>query len=504
MFIDARSVPDGERLDADIAIVGAGAAGLSLAIALEGAGLNVALIESGGLEWSEEAQDLAAGELGPQVYATPETVRLRYFGGTTGHWGGWCRELDGVDFEKRDFVNLSGWPIAKSDLAPFYKRAQDILHLGAARYDDSEGIAALAGAKLPIPRDSDIEPVLFEFSPPIRMGEVYRGLIDKSDTRCFLNATVSDIRVSDDAKSVTALTIARDGGAPVTMNVRHAVLACGGLSNAQMLLNADTQVAGGLGNGTGQVGRYFADHPILIGYAAVLSFGPEAGEAFATSDISAGGRRYRLAFQPREDYRRAQKRLSCLATIEPGGPSFSNGAFDRWETRWFGQSETAVALAALGKPGWTPRIHMLNAGLETRPDPESRVTLTGTRDRHGVRRLKVDWKLNDADLEDYLANLADLGRALSASGAGLVRIAPDARERWPGETNWGHHNMGTTRMGADAATSVCDGEARVHGMANLWIAGSSLYTTPGAANPTLTLVALALRLAETLKREAHA
>lgn len=504
MFIDARSLPDDEKLDADIAIVGAGAAGLSLAIALEGAGLNVALLESGGLEWSEEAQDLAAGELGPQTYATPESVRLRYFGGTTGHWGGWCRELDAVDFEPRDFVKLSGWPITKSELEPFYRRAQEVLHLGPARYDDSAGVAALAGVKLPIPRSSDIEPVLFEFSPPIRMGEVYRDLIDKSDTRCFLNATVSDIRVSDDAKSVTALTIARDGGKPLSMSVRHAVLACGGLSNAQMLLNADAQVAGGLGNATGQVGRYFADHPILIGYAAVLSFGPEAGDVFATNDIPAGGRRYRLAFQPRDDYRRAKGRLSCLATIEPGGPSFSNGAFDRWETRWFGQSETASALAALGKPGWTPRVHMLNAGLETRPDPDSRVTLTDARDRHGVRRLKVDWKLNDRDLEDYLANLADLGRALSASGAGMVRIAPDARERWPAETNWGHHNMGTTRMGADAATSVCDGDARVHGMANLWIAGSSLYTTPGAANPTLTLVALALRLAETLKREARA
>ena len=78
MFIDARSLPDGEALSADIAIVGAGAAGISLAIALEGAGLKVALIESGGLEWSEEAQDLAAGELGAQVYATPETVRLRW------------------------------------------------------------------------------------------------------------------------------------------------------------------------------------------------------------------------------------------------------------------------------------------------------------------------------------------------------------------------------------------------------------------------------------------
>jgi len=504
MFLDARSLPDGEALDADIAIVGAGAAGLSIAIALEGAGLKIVLLESGGLEWSDAAQDLAAGELGPQTYATPETVRLRYFGGTTGHWGGWCRELDAVDFEPRAFVPLSGWPISKDALTPWYAKAQDILHLGAARYGDSEQIAAASNVKLPIPRDSDIEPVLFEFSPPIRMGEVYRGLIEKSATRCFLNATLSDIRVSDDATSVSALTISRDGGAPLILSARHVVLACGGLSNAQMMLNADSQISGGIGNGADQVGRYFTDHPILIGYAAVLSFGPEAGGTFATSEISSGGRRYRLAFQPNENFRRAKGRLCCLATIEPGGPAYANGAFDRWEDRWFGPQETAAALAAFGKPGWTPRVHMLNAGIETRPNADSRVTLTDKRDRHGVRRLKVDWRLSDTDFEDYLANLADLGRAMAASGAGLVRIAPDARERYPAETNWGHHNLGTTRMGTDPTTSVCDGDGRVHGLANLWVAGSSLYTTPGAANPTLTLVALALRLADTLKREGAA
>jgi choline dehydrogenase-like flavoprotein len=504
MFLDARSLPAGETLDADIAIVGAGAAGLSLAIALEGAGLKIALLESGGLEWSEEAQDLAAGELGPQTYATPQTVRLRYFGGTTGHWGGWCRELDDVDFEKRDFVPLSGWPISKAELAPWYAKAQGILHLGEARYGDSAEVAAASNVRLPIPRDSDIEPVLFEFSPPIRMGEVYRDLIGKSETRCFLNATLSDMRVSDDARTVTALTISRDGGAPLTLSAKHVVLACGGLSNAQMLLNADSQVAGGLGNGADQVGRYFTDHPILIGYAALLSFGPEAGDKFATGDIASGGRRYRLAFQPNEDYRRAKGRLSCLATIEPGGPQFVDGAFNRWEERWFGPQDMAAALAAFGKPGWAPRVHMLNAGLETRPNADSRVTLTDARDRHGVRRLKVDWQLTDIDMEDYLANLADLGRAFAASGAGLVRIAPDAHERYPAETNWGHHNLGTTRMGADAATSVCDGDGRVHGLSNLWVAGSSLYTTPGAANPTLTLVALALRLADRLKREGAA
>lgn len=502
MFIDGRALPSGDLPPVDLAIVGAGAAGITLARALSGTGLKIALIESGGFDWAEEAQDLAAGELGEQTYGGLDAVRLRQFGGTTGHWGGWCRELDAIDFEARDHVPFSGWPIAKADLAPYYAQAQAILHLGAARYHDSEGVAAENKAALPVARDAAVEPVLFEFSPPIRMGEVYRDELGKGPVAVHLNTTVSDLRVSDDGRAITTLTLARDGGPPVSLAARHVVLACGGLSNAQMLLQSDSQLRGGVGNANDQVGRYFAEHPILIGYAAILSLGEAAGGPFAFGDIGASGRRYRLAFQPSEATRRAAGRLSCLITIEGPGPTFdpATGVFDRADPRWFGPPETVEAIARLQAKG-KARIHMLNAGLETRPNPNSRVVLTGTRDRFGLRRIKLDWRLTDADLEDYLANLADFGKGLARAGTAVLRIAPDARERFPAETSWGNHHMGTTRMGTDPTVSVCDRDGRVHGMANLWVAGSSLYPTPGAANPTLTLVALALRLADKLKTE---
>jgi choline dehydrogenase-like flavoprotein len=503
MFVDGRSLPAGEALEADLAIVGAGAAGITLAQALKDAGLKIALIESGGLEWSEEAQDLAAGELGQQTYATPDTVRLRYFGGTTGHWGGWCRELDAIDFEARDFVPLSGWPLKKSEIDPWYAKAHPILQLGTPqRYGDSEGIAKLSNVSLPVARDGDIEPILFEFSPPTRMGEVYRAELEQSAVRVFLNTTVTDIRVDDAATTATTLALSRDGGAPLALKARHAVLATGALSNAQMLLSADSQVRGGLGNGNDQVGRYFTDHPILIGYAAILALDPSAGGPFAFADIHAVSRRWRLAFQPSEAYRARAKRLSCLITIEPPGPAFdpATGGFDRADPRWYGAPETVNAVAALNAKG-PVRLHVLNAGIETRPNADSRVTLTDARDRFGMRRLKIDWRLSDTDLEDYLLNLADFGRALAKTGAALLRVPPDARARWPEETSWGHHNLGTTRMGDDPKTSVCDRDGRVHGFSNLWVAGSSLWTTPGAANPTLTIVALALRLADRLKAE---
>jgi choline dehydrogenase-like flavoprotein len=503
MFIDGRSLPAGETLDADIAIVGAGAAGITLARALSGSGLKIALIESGGLEWSQAAQDLAAGELGEQTYGALDAVRLRQFGGTTGHWGGWCRELDPIDFEPRAHVPLSGWPIRKTDIAGYYAKAQPILQLGQARYEDSERVASELKAQLPISMQGDIEPVLFEMSPPTRMGEMYRAEIERADTVvAYLNLTVTDIGVSDDANRVTALTLARDGAGTVQLTARHVVLAGGGMSNPQMLLCADGQVRGGLGNARDQVGRYFAEHPILIGYGAVLSFGEPAGGPFAFSDIQHGPQRYRLAFQPSEAIRAAGGRLSALITIEPPGPVFDpvKGGFTTWDPRWYGAEEDVRAIMAV-QGATSARVHVLNAGIETRPNADSRITLTDKRDRFGMRQIRFDWKLTAADLEDYLANLADFGRALMKSGAGIVRVAPDARDRWPAETAWGHHHMGATRMGDDPATSVCDRDCRVHGIANLWLAGSSVFTTPGACNPTLTIVALALRLADRLKQE---
>lgn len=506
MFIDARSLPAGEQLEADIAIIGAGAAGITLARALSETGLKIALLESGGLEWSEEAADLGAGELGEQRYGALEAVRLRYFGGTTGHWGGWCRELDTIDFEARDHVPFSGWPIAKTALSDFYPRAQSILQLGPARYDDFASVAAEAKADAPIAPGGAMETAVFEFSPPTRMGEVYRAEIEASAVACYLNATVIDIRLNDALSAATTLSVARDGGAPLTLAARHIVVACGGLSNPQLLLNCDSQMRGGLGNASDQVGRYFAEHPIVDAFASIFALTPATAAPFAWRDTQVGKQRFRPVFQPSDATRRAKSRLSSLITIAEPGPKFdpAKGAFEWWDGR-HGSQETATALAqtiAANRPDKTPfHIHALNAGFETRPNPDSRVTLIDARDRFGARRIKLDWRLADADLDDYIASLEDLSRQFLNAGTAVMRIAPDARARFKGETVWGHHHMGTTRMGSDPATSVCDGDGRVHGIANLWVAGSSLFTTPGAANPTLTIVALALRLAAKLKQE---
>ncbi|NWH07887.1 MAG: GMC family oxidoreductase [Alphaproteobacteria bacterium] len=503
MFIDIRSLPPEEQINTDLAIIGAGAAGISMARALRGTGIRIALLESGGLEFSETAQALAAGDLGEQNYAPLDQARIRAFGGTTWHWGGWCRELDAIDFESRDFVPLSGWPITKENLSGYYAAARRLLQLDPLSEDDPYAYARRFGLALPMAKDAPIEPCLFAMSPPTNFGQVYFADIDKApNITVYLNATVTALNAAEDAQSIRTLTISREGAPPLELSARNIVLACGGIDNARLLLVSDEIVQGGIGNGADNVGRYFADHAVPMGYAALLAISRDAFAAPLFEERIDGTRRWRLAFNPSERARRENKLVSTLITVEPSAIRFDRETkkFTEWFEAWYGNKERAELIAALHAQADGPlTLHPLNAGLETRPNRESRVTLTGKRDALGMRKPKLDWRLSDDDLKDYRTALAML--AQSFGGKAIAYLQPHMADRFPQDIAWGHHHMGTTRMGDDPATSVVDAECRVHGMRNLWIAGSSVFPTYGAANPTITIVALALRLAERLKRE---
>jgi choline dehydrogenase-like flavoprotein len=502
MFIDGRTLPEGTAIDADVVIIGGGAAGITLGLALSGAPFRVAIIESGGFDLDEATQALYEGEVGELTYGPPEAVRLRYFGGTTNHWGGWCRPLDPIDFMPRPWMKHSGWPIKRADLDPYYARAQTLVEAGPFCYDDVEyWLEHSGGAVLPLDRYR-VETRFFQYSPPTRFGTRYRAeLTIAENVTIYLNLNVTDILTSENGQQVTSLEIKRLDGTKLLANAKHFVLATGGIENARILLSATQTQKNGLGNDNGLVGRFFMDHPLLWNTATLLVFEPQKFESIHLAEfIDKDSSRIRATFMPSDEMRLADRLYGSLTTVDRKIAVWDRSQ-GRKELAPSGVEESPVGPALMRLMGSLRDAaeYSLGCGVEPEPNPDSRVMLTGERDALGMRRVRVDWKLTKGPVESYARTMATLGRQIAGSGAGLLRWHEKTEHEWPDNTKWASHNIGTTRMSDDAASGVVDAQCRMHGMANLYVAGSSVFPTAGASNPTLTIVALALRLAEHLK-----
>ena len=200
MLLKARDLDSDAVLQADLCIVGAGAAGISIARALRGRGLDIVLLEGGGFEPSARSQELYKAEM-KTVYrgrrkdgGYPMTSRLRYFGGTTNHWRGWCRPLEGFDFEARDWIPHSGWPIDLQDLQPWYEQALDLVQIEP--FEDDHGASRREGKRSPRLVDSErLVTRIFHYSPPTRFGTVYRqDLVGADRVRLLLESNVLELR----------------------------------------------------------------------------------------------------------------------------------------------------------------------------------------------------------------------------------------------------------------------------------------------------------------------
>jgi choline dehydrogenase-like flavoprotein len=501
MIQDARQLPDGTVLDTDLAIVGAGAAGITLARALADAPFRICLIESGGIEPEDATQALAGGENVGLPYGPLEATRLRQLGGTTNHWGGWCRPLDALDFEPRDWVPLSGWPLARADLDPYYAKATAVCEAGPFAYDDVAGWEGRLGTSGFTPPGGGIERRVIQFSPPTRFGERYRADLDAAPRLLtLLHANVVEIEASGNAGEITGLALATLDGKRQRLTARHCVLAAGAIENARLLLLSNRVQAAGLGNGSDMVGRCFMEHPHVYSMGNLLL--PDAGmiSPLLLDDQEAEGIGLRGNFMPAESFQRAQRLQNATFTI---------GISRRFETpAEIGADEAPLTAPLLDllrdsspdAPA-TPygvRIGIGGAG-EQQPNPASRLTLSSERDALGQPMTRLDWRLAPEDKASLARNLRALGAGFAAAGPGRLHVDLPAGEVWPEELTGGNHHMGTTRMAANPRQGVVDADSRVHDIANLHVAGSSVFPTCGAANPTLTIVALALRLADHLR-----
>jgi choline dehydrogenase-like flavoprotein len=529
VFHDTRELDDGAEVRADVCVAGAGAAGIAIANELLGGGLEVVLLTSGGFEPEKQAQRLYAGETVGRPTFSPYRSRIRMFGGSTTAWAGQCRPLQRLDFERRAWVRHSGWPFSRDELEPYYRRAQEVSQLGPYDYE-SETWSRNGKRVFPVDRDR-LDVRLYQFSHPVDFGKVYKDdLAASRNVDVYLHANVVGLDADPDGRRVTGIQVATLTGRRIRFVADRYVLACGGLENPRLLLASNGVATKGLGNGHDLVGRFYTDHPFFFaGY-----YEPARAEfdqsLHVIEDYARVGweQRAHVALALPEDTIRCEQLNDCAvyfirrpnykihpSYFRPGMQSLAHladmargqelpdgrlGIHVRNVVEGFPDLSRILARRLVESVRPCPRL-ALRTALETTPNPDSRVTLSELRDPFGVPRVRVDWRVNTED-QRGLARLYEIMRAEFARldlGC-LVEDPARDHEGWPVSMTSGMHHMGTTRMHDDPKHGVVDSDCRVHSLGNLYVAGSSVFPTGGVANPTLTIVALAIRLAEHLAR----
>ncbi len=515
MLIDSRTLPSGHVAKADICILGAGAAGITLARALANAKRRICLLESGGLNLDLPTQNLYRGTSIGWPYWPLEASRIRFLGGTTNHWGGACIPLSEIDFEEREWVPESGWPISREELLPFYGSAQDVFGLGPFEYDPEKW----ATSEFPYVRfpDGRVISGMLQKAVRKRFGLVYREeLANSGDIDTYLYANALSVDTNDFANHVTKISCGCLSGTRFSVQAKTFILALGGIETARLLLLSRGTQSTGLANQNDLVGRFFSDHPFFSNLGLIIVTDPSVNFSLylrsrvRDTDMQA---HFELAPAVQRAERLLHTRIHVreqtwgLYRYDPN-PSVADRLLRKVEAlahRFTGHQDQVPTPSDFGEPSGA-RLLRLGAWSEVIPRRDSRVYLGKERDGLGLERVVLDWRVGSVEKESLRRSLRLFGEAIGLAGLGRARIELDNESPWPwlGGGEPGLHHMGTTRMSDDPKRGVVDRNCRVQGINNLFIAGSSVFPTYGVANPTLTIVALALRLADHINRGVEA
>jgi choline dehydrogenase-like flavoprotein len=500
---------DATRLEADICVIGAGPAGLTLARELIGLNATVLVLESGGLRAESQIQRLNEGAVIGDPYAGLHRTRHRQVGGTAHTWntrvlgrpGAKYVPLDSVDFEERSHVPYSGWPFGREHLEPFYRRAQVVCGLGPFIYDGADWATATGPRVLGF--GDQLTTRVYQFGSAQPFAQTYvREVNQASRVRLCHHATVTRLITSGAGRRVVEAEGTSLSGGRFRVRASIFVLAAGAIENARLLLLSGEAGSPGPGNQHDWVGRCFMEHP----RDSALTLIPRSPDLFreaafydmheAGDGTMIGGR---LAVP--EEAVRAGQMPNVSITLLPrqrrrglvGSISSHLRALlveGRWRRAVAGYGWSDVPTGHQEFDGF----HML-LNIEQRPNPENRVVLAQTRDALGIPGAEVRWRWRDEEQAELERLRKMLREWVEASGLGRVEGGEAGTRPDPNA----HHHAGTTRIHVDPRLGVADADARVHGTENLYLTGASVFPTAGFANPTLTIVAIALRLADRLK-----
>jgi len=544
MIIDARKITPGAELYCDICIVGSGAAGMTIAHELRDSGLEMILLEAGGKTFSQNAQEPYQGEVTDRAHhGKLEEYRHRRLGGTTGVWGGRCAPFTEVDFERRPHVPYSGWPLSLQELDPYYARANEYCQAGEYKYRAEDGaVEAIPGLNS---GNVDADGI-WRFSPPTDFGRAYGPAVSaSSNVTVVLHANCLRLQSTREGSDIEFVEAASAPSRTFRVRASRVVLACGGLEAVRMLLVSNDVHQDGIGNYHGLVGRFYISHMTgdageveipsgtsalwdyqrdadgiycrraltisreaqlregLLNFRAIFGHPPVADPAHGSSVLSAMYLVKRLlARRVPPEYSRALSSMRPLEHVAAhcGNILLGTPALARFALMWSRKRVfSARKLPSVVLPSRSG-VYTLHYDAEQRPNPESRVSLCQTRDSFGIPRLKVDWRFTQEDISSVVRSCRLIGDELERTRTGRLLFDPcRAAERLAESSAVGSHHIGTTRMAASPREGVVDPDCRIHGVRNLFIASSSVFPTSGFANPTLTIVAIAVRIADRLR-----
>lgn len=510
MHIDARNIENNTQIEGDICIIGAGAAGISIALEWINSPYKVILLEGGGFEFDNNVQKLYKGTSSGQNFPPLNASRLHYFGGTTGHWAGFCSPFDEIDFKQRSWVPNSGWPFKREDLDPFYERANKTIQLGPYNYNLEFWQNQLPNMN-PLPlNEKVIRTKMWQYNQT-RYGNIYKeNIIKAKNIHLYTYANAVDIQTDTNVKEVNQVIVKNYTGKTHTVKAKNYIMACGAIQNTRLLLASNSQAKNGLGNDNDLVGRYFMEH-IEVAVADIYMLKPFATDLYTFNfgiTKASGELAITPEIQEKEQILNGTSSFHLNKDIENEAErmnswkNFSELQNNLKKEALLWKQFEEVAKSGKGNVG---KIFQMDIRIEQAPNPNSRLTLGGEKDELGVQRAHMNWDLTQLDKRSIRTIHYLIGKELAASGLGRLKLRPhfeDASDTtFPENTHGGNHHIGTTRMDEDPKKGVVNTNCQLHGIHNLYVAGSACFPTAGSPNPTLTIVALSLRLSDFIKEK---
>jgi choline dehydrogenase-like flavoprotein len=521
MIVDLDKSKDNLEISADLCVIGSGAAGLAIASDLIPCGINMVLVESGGYEFEPATQALYDVEVSGLPHPGSTQGRFRVLGGSTTKWGGQALPLMRSDFERRDWVANSGWPLSFDELASYYERASRFLMIDNLNFDTD----LLSHLKTQTP-PFDPGQLWYHFSkwsPKPNIREQYLPRL-RAARNCtlLLHANATEIHLDNVLRNVVSVQLNSLEGGRARVRARAYVLCAGGIETARLLLANNKQVVQGIGNANDLVGRFFQDHPSA--FIGRLKPTNPARVQNLFNVFHKNGLKYSVRCTATSAWQRRHQALNIsmgisFTTEESSFQDVKDVYVDlrRRNLSWQTLSKilrtirnpTSVILPAYyfacrGRT-FAPRAQMrIAVTAEQAPGFDSRISLSRELDALGVPRAQVRWHVSDQTLHTIQRFAMTVRDEFLRIGLGEIAVdswLSDNSSEWTKHITDQNHHMGTTRMSDSPKTGVVDRDCRVHGLSNLFIGSSSVFPSGGHSNPTLTIIALSLRLADRLKQE---